>query len=46
MSRIRFEIIPPISRSEEPIRICGNVRALGEWDVSCALPLRWEGWAA
>jgi enterochelin esterase-like enzyme len=43
MSRIRFEIIPPIDRPEEPVRICGNGRSLGEWDVARAFPLRWEG---
>ncbi|HVE15229.1 MAG TPA: alpha/beta hydrolase-fold protein [Chthoniobacterales bacterium] len=43
MSRIRFEIIPPVGRPEEPVSLCGNVHALGEWDASRALTLRWEG---
>ncbi len=43
MSRIRFEILPPIGRPEEPVSLCGNTRPLGEWDAARALPLRWEG---
>ncbi|MGH8047041.1 MAG: carbohydrate-binding module family 20 domain-containing protein, partial [Chthoniobacterales bacterium] len=43
MSRVRFEILPPVDRPEEPVSVCGNLRALGEWDAALALPLRWEG---
>jgi enterochelin esterase-like enzyme len=43
MSRIRFEIVPPVARPEEPVSLCGNLRVLGEWDAARALPLRWEG---
>jgi len=43
MSRVRFEIVPPIGHPEEPVLVCGNVRALGEWNAARALPLRWEG---
>jgi enterochelin esterase-like enzyme len=43
MSRIRFEILPPVDRPEEPVSVCGNLRALGEWDAALALKLRWEG---
>ncbi|MDD5201299.1 MAG: alpha/beta hydrolase-fold protein, partial [Terrimicrobiaceae bacterium] len=43
MSRIRFEILPPIARPEEPVSICGNVPSLGEWEAARALTLRWEG---
>lgn len=43
MSRIRFEIVPPIGHSEEPVFVCGNVPALGEWDSARALMLRWDG---
>jgi enterochelin esterase-like enzyme len=43
MSRIRFEILPPVDRPEEPVSLCGNTRALGEWNAARALPLRWEG---
>ena len=43
MSRIRFEILPPVDRPEEPVSLCGNLRALGEWDAAKALRLRWEG---
>jgi len=43
MSRIRFEILPPVDRPEEPVSLCGNTRSLGEWDAARALALRWEG---
>lgn len=43
MSRIRFEILPPVDRPEEPVFVCGNVPALGNWDAGRALALRWDG---
>jgi enterochelin esterase-like enzyme len=43
MSRIRFEILPPVDRPEEPVSVCGNLSSLGEWDAARALALRWEG---
>lgn len=43
MSRIRFEIVPPVTHPEEPVSICGNARSLGEWSADRALALRWEG---
>lgn len=42
MSRIRFQILPPIRRPEEPLRICGDLPALGGWDPARALTLRWQ----
>jgi enterochelin esterase-like enzyme len=43
MSRVRFEIVPPIEHPEEPVLVCGNARALGEWDAARALALHWDG---
>lgn len=43
MSRIRFEIVPPIERPEQPVFVCGSGPALGDWDADRALPLRWNG---
>jgi len=43
MSLVRFEVVPPVSRPEEPVFLCGNLRALGEWDAARALPLWWNG---
>ncbi|MEO8205853.1 MAG: alpha/beta hydrolase-fold protein [Chthoniobacterales bacterium] len=42
MSRIRFQIIPPIFRPEEKIFISGNVEALGAWDSAKALALEYQ----
>ncbi len=36
-------MLPPVDRPEEPVWLCGNSRALGEWDAASALALRWEG---
>lgn len=43
MSRIRFEIVPPIERPEQPVFVCGSGAALGDWDAARAFPLRWDG---
>lgn len=42
MSRIRFEVIPPVRHPSEDIFISGNIPALGDWDLGKALKLRWE----
>ncbi len=42
MSRIRFEIVPPVAHPEELIRLVGNLPALGDWHPAAALALRWE----
>jgi enterochelin esterase-like enzyme len=42
MSRIRFRIIPPVDRSSEPVFVSGSSEALGFWDPTKALPLRYE----
>lgn len=42
MSRIRFEILPPVRQPAEDIFISGNIPALGDWDTGKALKLRWE----
>jgi enterochelin esterase-like enzyme len=42
MSRIRFEIVPPVRHPTEEIFISGNVPALGDWDLGRALKLSWE----
>lgn len=43
MSRIRFEILPPVEHPEEPIAVCGSLAELGGWDAGHALTLRWNG---
>ena len=43
MSRIRIEVTPPVGRPEEPVVVCGNVAALGNWDAARGLELRWDG---
>jgi len=42
MSKIHFQIVPPIDRSDEPIFITGSVPALGEWQPDRALRLDWK----
>lgn len=42
MSRIRFRIIPPVDRPSEPVFVSGNSEALGFWDPTKALRLRYE----
>ncbi len=41
MSKIRFQIVPPIDRPESPIFITGSHPSLGEWCPSRALKLDW-----
>jgi len=42
MITIHFQILPPISHSAEPMRICGNLAELGEWDTEQALRLEYR----
>jgi enterochelin esterase-like enzyme len=42
MSRICFQIVPPIDRPETPVLITGNHPALGEWNHLKALKLEWQ----
>ncbi len=42
MSRIRFEIVPPVGSPAEPIHLVGNVAELGNWDPATGLALRWD----
>lgn len=42
MSRIRFEIIPPIEGPHEPVFITGSIPELGDWHAGSAFALRWE----
>jgi len=42
MSRVQFKILPPVLRPAEPIRICGNIGELGNWNPGEALELTWE----
>ncbi len=42
MSQIRFRIVPPVDRPEEPVFVTGNHPALGNWDPAAGLRLRWN----
>jgi len=42
MSRIRFEIIPPIESPNDPVFVTGGISELGDWHPGSALALRWE----
>lgn len=42
MSKIRFEILPPIDRPGEPILLTGNAGALGNWQAERGLRLSWN----
>jgi enterochelin esterase-like enzyme len=42
MARVRFEILPPIGHAEQSVCVCGNLRALGEWNAAHALRLDWD----
>lgn len=42
MSKIRFEILPPIDRPGEPVFITGNAEALGNWKPERGLRLAWD----
>lgn len=42
MSTIRFQILPPVDRSGDPVHITGNVPALGLWQPEQGLRLEWR----
>jgi len=42
VSKIHFEILPPVRNPEEPVSICGNLADLGGWDAERALTLQWR----
>lgn len=42
MSRIRFEIIPPVRNPGEPVFVCGSHQDLGEWNPERALRLEYH----
>jgi len=42
MSKIRFQILPPIDCSEEAVRVTGNVPELGSWQPEHGLRLTWH----
>lgn len=42
MSKIRFEILPPIDRPGQPVFITGNTAALGNWQPEGGLRLAWN----
>jgi len=42
MSKIRFQIVPPIARSDEAVFITGSIPALGEWQPERGLRLEWK----
>lgn len=42
MSKIRFQIVPPIDRPGEPVTVTGSLPALGEWQPEQGLRLEWR----
>lgn len=42
MSTIRFRVVPPIDRPNEPVFVTGSHEALGNWDPARALRLEWH----
>jgi hypothetical protein len=42
MSKIRFQILPPIDRSDEPVSVAGSIPALGDWHPEKSLRLNWK----
>lgn len=42
MSKIRFQVVPPIHRGEQPIFVTGSHPALGDWLPEKALQLAWR----
>ena len=42
MSNIRFQILPPIDRSEEPVFLTGSLPALGDWQPERGLRMEWN----
>ena len=42
MSKIRFQILPPIDRSGETVFVTGSIPALGDWQPENGLRLEWR----
>jgi enterochelin esterase-like enzyme len=42
MSKIRFQILPPIAHREEPVFVTGSLPALGDWEPDRGLRLEWK----
>jgi enterochelin esterase-like enzyme len=42
MNKIRFQIVPPVDRPDEPVFVTGSHPALGDWEPARGLRLRWE----
>jgi len=42
MSKIRFQIVPPVDRSGELVFITGSIPALGDWQPAKGLRLDWK----
>ncbi|MFY9308142.1 MAG: carbohydrate-binding module family 20 domain-containing protein, partial [Bacteroidia bacterium] len=42
MSNIRFQILPPIARPDEPVFISGSLPSLGNWELGKSLRLEWK----
>jgi Starch binding domain len=42
MSKIRFQILPPIDRPDEAVFVTGSIPALGDWQPEKSLRLTWK----
>jgi enterochelin esterase-like enzyme len=42
MSKIRFQILPPIDRADEAVFVTGSIPALGDWQSEKSLQLNWK----
>ena len=42
MSKIRFQIVPPIDRSDDAVLVAGSIPALGDWHPEKSLRLNWK----
>ncbi len=42
MSKIRFQIVPPIDRSDDAALVAGSIPALGDWHPEKSLRLNWK----
>ena len=42
MSKVRFQILPPIDRADEAVFVTGSIPALGDWQPGKSLRLIWK----
>ena len=42
MSKVRFQILPPIDRPDEAVFVTGSIPALGDWQPGKSLLLTWK----